>query len=140
MFWSVNGREWEREGTGEGAYREREEGVVLEENGDGTPEVVEFERPDVVSPKEDLALVGVVQARCQLEDGTLPGTVRADDNLFVLRSVRQSPNGDDGEQPTQSCPGRSLNEMFLSAQFSVSGYLNDTFLRYVRLHRDSKVR
>ena len=71
-----------------GAHGEREEGVVLEEDGDSASEVVELERADVVSPKEDLALVRVVEACRQLKDRALPGTVRADDDLFVSRFVR----------------------------------------------------
>ena len=60
----------------------------MEEDGDGAAEVVELEGADVVSPKEDLALVGVIQACRQLKDGTLPGTIRAYDDLFVAGLVR----------------------------------------------------
>ena len=129
-----------RENGGRGAHGEREEGVVLEEDGNGTPEVVELERADVVSAEEDLALVGVVQACRQFEDRALPGTVRADDDLFCFAIHRTRVYMSMTEkQRTQSCPGRSLNEMFRRAHFSVSGYLKDTFLRPVRLYLDLQV-
>ena len=49
-----------RASAGGGAHREREDGVVLEEDGDGLPEVVELQGADVVAADENLPLLGIV--------------------------------------------------------------------------------
>lgn len=54
--------------------------VVLEKDGDGLAEVVQPEGADIVTIEENLALLCVVQPRDELEDGALPGAVRADDD------------------------------------------------------------
>ncbi len=45
------------------------------------PDIIELERADIVPAKQDLALLRVVQARYELKDCTLPGTVLADNDL-----------------------------------------------------------
>ncbi len=59
---------------------------ILEEDRDGLAEVVQPERPDVVSADEDLPLVWVVEPDDELEDGALSGAVDPDDDLFASPS------------------------------------------------------
>ena len=61
-------------------------GVVLEEHGDCLPEVGEFERPDVVPIDKYFAFRDVVEAYGELENCTLPGAVRPNDDLRRLIS------------------------------------------------------
>ncbi len=78
-----------------GTYGEREMCVVLEEDGDCLAEVEELERADVVAVKQDLAIVGIIQARDQLEDSTLPGSIRTNNYLRdVSASMPAEPSRD----------------------------------------------
>ena len=68
----------EREGITHG---KGEMGVILEEDGDGLTEVVQFERTDVVAADKDLSFLRVVQSCNEFEDCTLSRTVGTNDNL-----------------------------------------------------------
>ena len=62
--------------------REWEKGVVLEQNRDGLPKIVQLECADVVPANEYAALVGVIEPDYELEDRTLPRAIRTDDDLI----------------------------------------------------------
>ena len=108
------------------AYRKREVCVVLEENRYGLPDVVEFERADVLASEKDGPLVGVIQAHGKLQNSTLSCSIGSYNDLG--RCLIRKPSENSRIKRTQSWPGSNLNETFRRAYSSASGYLKDTFL------------
>ena len=61
--------------------REREMGVVLEEDSDRAPQVAQLERADVMTAQKDRAFVWVIETYNKFENGAFSSTVGSNDNL-----------------------------------------------------------
>ena len=53
----------------------------MEQHRDCLTKVMETERTNVVTAKEDLSFIRIIDTRDQLEDCTLPGTIRSHNHL-----------------------------------------------------------
>ena len=62
-------------------YRQREVGIILEQDSHTFTQVGKFERFDILAVDQYRTLGGVVQPKHQFEHGALPRATSTDDNL-----------------------------------------------------------